>query len=56
MGRKLFIMAVVLGLTFGMVACKKKTPAEEVGDAAAQTETKVEDAAKEAEKAMPEAK
>ena len=51
MGRTLIALAVVLGMAFGMVACKEKTATEQLGDAAKDAEKDAGKAADDVKKA-----
>jgi len=51
MGRKLSILAILLALSFGMVACKKQSATEQAGDAVKQAEQDAAKAAEDAKKA-----
>ena len=51
MRRKLLILAVLLALSFGMVACKEKSASDQLGDAARQAEKDASRAAEDAKKA-----
>ena len=51
MGRKLSILAILLALSFGMVACKKQSAGDQAQDAAKQTTQDASKAAEDAKKA-----